>query len=296
MRRFFGILLITSFLYSQRAAFSTIGSGVEAMGMGGVFVSCGYGPEVSFWNPAKLTIIDNWALSGCYSKLGDGNLPLEMGYFSIVESNAGVGSGGLTWEYRKIGLYGGKFSLVENTVGYSWGTNILKNLNFGIRPKIYLVSSNLEGNIGDATGYGLDLGVCHRITEILFFGASLWDIISRVSWKNSVQEPLPYIYQAGLGLIGKDERYLLGLEIRGEKDNFFKEIRIGGGFSTFGKILTLKGGTILHVDDNLESIITSGVSITLPLRKPSYRFSYSVVLQENNPMGDIHSLGLTINW
>lgn len=276
----------------QKGSFATLGYTPRALAMGGAFVGIAEGSGTSYWNPAGLSYYHDRGLFVMYGKYGD--FPIYSGYLAILQGNRGLGGGAITWEYTGSRPYD-RYRMSENTITYSWGNYIAPVISFGFRAKLLLVSSNFESIIGNARGWGVDIGLHTKPISWFSWGLTVWDLISRLKWDTQRTEKLPLTYQTGVAFYYFKHRLILASDLKGEAKETFTDWRLGAEL-WLGRALALRIGYDMKLGQGYEpGILTAGAGFSIKSKGVRYALDYAF-LNQSGVLGAIHRLSLNLQW
>jgi hypothetical protein len=185
-------------------AFLRLGVGARPLGLGNAFVALANDVSATYWNPAGLTQLNQIASQAMY-----GHLPLGRNHsFVAFGLPSKIGSFGACWinlgitgiEGRDIGENPTQiFSSAENAIFLSYGKHIISDISLGASFK-YLYNSLATKS---AHGYGFDLGVQARLSDVISAGLILQDIGSFLKWntESKHKDKLPLNLKLGLGMM-----------------------------------------------------------------------------------------------
>lgn len=188
----FLIILGTSLTYAATgdggyaAAFSRMGLGARALGMGGAFVAVADDGFASSFNPAGLVQLKRPIFSASYRFM---SLDRKLSYVSYQQSIKGGAAVGLYWinagvsnvETRDYeGKVTGELTNHENLVNFNFAKRIIQQFSVGLN--IRYSQSNLS-NL-DANTVGFDLGVLFTPYEKFRIGLAADNIGMKYSWNS----------------------------------------------------------------------------------------------------------------
>lgn len=201
------VLFATGAVFSQEeeggqaGAFTRIGVGARAMGMGRAFTAIADDASSAYWNPAGLGNLSMTEIMGNISILSMERrynyaavaFPLRlMGTISVSWINLSVGEIESRNEWNVIGE---SFSNSENAYYLSWGLPITRLVSIGLGAKY--ITHNLASN--HSTGYGFDAGILFKPFEGIRLGATVHDISTEVKWDtdSGIKETFPLVTRIG---------------------------------------------------------------------------------------------------
>jgi hypothetical protein len=233
----FLLILCSSLTYATTgdggysAAFSRMGLGARALGMGGAFVAVADDGFASSFNPAGLVQLKRPTFSASYRFMSLGR---KLSYVSYQQPIKGGAAVGLYWinagvsdvESRDYeGKITGELNNHENLVNFNFAKRIVPQFSVGLNIKYS--QSNLA--IVDANTVGLDLGVLITPYEKFRIGLAADNIEMKYSWNSGK-------YWQEFDQIGTDT-----------KDEFPLNFKLGASY------LLLKGRLLLSMQADKNS-------------------------------------------
>jgi len=148
--------------------------GVRPLGMGSSFVAVADDANAIAWNPAGLINVGQMAINGMTANL-HGIESLQQSYLSSIFPLTDRNAIGIDWTRLRFG--DNELEFRDDRITFSYGIGILKSLSAGVNVKRVSMGSVLDGyTIGDATGFGFDVGLRYQPTDWLavgFFGQDI---------------------------------------------------------------------------------------------------------------------------
>lgn len=208
--------------------FAEPGLGARARGMGGAFAALADDAFAPLYNPAGLAQNERLAFSAEYADL------YELGLLSETYFDAQFPAWGFTHDVSYLNV-GTKFdplpgSLDEGTLSYGVARRfgflslggVVKYMN--VSSSIPLSTISVEG-----TGFGLDAGLLYEWTPEWWFGASIRNLASRVTYGTGTDESVPQVWRLGVAY-RRGRRLRMALDFVGERGEALKEIRGGAEY------------------------------------------------------------------
>ncbi len=185
----------------QPGAFTRIGVGARAMGMGRAFTAIADDASSAYWNPAGLTNLSMTEIMGNVSIL---SMERRYNNAAVAFPLRAVGTVSISWINLNVGeiesrnewnVIGEPFSNSENAYYLSWGFPINPLISIGVGAKY--ITHNLASN--HATGFGFDAGVLVKPYEGIHLGATVHDISTKVKWDtdSGLKETFPLVTRIG---------------------------------------------------------------------------------------------------
>ncbi len=208
------------------AAFSRMGLGARALGMGGAFVAVADDGFASSFNPAGLVQLKRPTFSASYRFM---SLDRKLSYVSYQQPIKGGAAVGLYWinagvsnvETRDYeGKITGELNNHENLVNFSFAKRIINIFSAGLNIKYS--QSNLA--VLDANTVGFDLGVLFTPYEKIRIGLAADNIGMNYSWNSGkywqefdqigtdTKEDFPLNFKLGASYLLLKDRLLLSVQ------------------------------------------------------------------------------------
>jgi len=228
----FLVILCASLTYAATgdggyaAAFSRMGLGARALGMGGAFVAVADDGFASSFNPAGLVQLKRPTFSASYRFM---SLDRKLSYVSYQQPIKGGAAVGLYWinagvsnvETRDYeGKITGELNNHENLVNFSFAKRIINIFSAGLNIKYS--QSNLA--VLDANTVGFDLGVLFTPYEKIRIGLAADNIGMNYSWNSGkywqefdqigtdTKENFPLNFKLGASYLLLKDRLLLSVQ------------------------------------------------------------------------------------
>jgi hypothetical protein len=274
----------------------------RAASLGGSFVSNGDDPDVIFYNPAGIQLLENSPVSFSYvNYLMDINLA-SLAYSKNIE---GIGRFAAAVKYINYGTFTGadesanktgNFSANELALIVGYANALEENFYYGANVKF--IYSGIDHYSSSA--FAFDLGLHYSVPDQnLELGASALNLGKQFSTYDGVKEDLPLDIEVGVSkkLAHLPLRLSLDFHRLNEKrDNFgdhFKGFSFGGEF-TLSKVLTLRLGYDNEKRDELKIGSTSGLAgfnIGVGIKIKTYQFNYG--FSSFGQIGSLQRIGVS---
>lgn len=277
----------------------------RAAAMGGSFVANNDDPDVIFYNPAGLSMLENNPVSFSFVKhLMDINLASvsystefeDIGRFGGAIKYINYGSFDEADEFgNRTGEFGaGELALI---VGYA---NQL-DLNFYYGANVKFIYSSIADRSSNAIA--ADIGLHYTIPEhFLNFGLSILNLGTQISSYYSLKEELPL--DITIGVSKRLERIPIRLSLdfhrlNKDRDSFtekFKAFTIGAEIN-LSKVLTLRLGFDNERRSDLKIGTTAGIAgfnIGLGAKISEYNFNYGY--SSLGLVGALHRVGISTSF
>ncbi len=265
------------------------GASARAMGMGGAFVAIADDASAVYYNPAGMSALERFQLSGLHVSLWEGvnydclhfvYPTLDYGFFGIGVMRIGVDDIVRRDEYN---IKRGEFGFHQEQYHLAYSLHLTQNLSFGVSGKI--ASQSLGGF--HASGFSSDFAVLFRTPGYrqLSIGMNLQDIFSTGLKLKTENERLPLNLKGGIGYevyYGNfDNRLRFALDID-KTERRDPQLHFGMESDWFGNVF-LRSGV-----DNEGFNWGGGVSVGL------VGVDYAFVNSE--AVGNVHRFSVRINF
>jgi len=300
------IILVTAFNIKAQNTydFLRLDMSARAGALAGSFVSNNDDPEVIFYNPAGLELLNDNPVSFSFVKhLLDINLA-SLAYSTELE---GIGRFGAAIKYINYGTFKGFDENASSTgdfgageVAFILGYANQLDENFYYGSNIKFIYSSIEKY--SSTALALDLGLHYAVpSQQINIGFSILNIGSQMSYYINTKEDLPLDFVFG---ISKRLEYLpvrLSLDfhkLNEERDNFserFKAFTVGAEF-TLSKVLRLRFGYDNEKRTELKVGTFAGIAgfnVGFGAVISKYRFDYG--FSSMGPIGELHRISVSTN-
>jgi hypothetical protein len=138
-----------------RAASEQVPVGPRALALGGAFSAVADDASAMFWNPAGLTQIGQWDLSGSTAKLY--GIDLKENRLSFVLPIPRRHALAIEWDHSSFD--DGELEFGEDRFALAYGLRILPQWSVGVTGKLFTRSTGLDGvQLGRGSGLGVDVG------------------------------------------------------------------------------------------------------------------------------------------
>jgi hypothetical protein len=296
------ILSFTSSNAQNTYEFLKLDMSARAASLGGSFVANNDDPDVIFYNPAGLSMLENNPVSFSFVKhLMDINLASvsfstelnEIGRFGAAVKYINYGTFDKADEFgNRTGEFGaGEIALI---VGYA---NQL-DMNFYYGANIKFIYSSIDDRYSNAIAG--DIGLHYTIPEqYLNFGLSVLNLGTQISSYYSLKEELPLDITIGLSKRLEKIPIRLSLDfhrLNQDRDSFterFKAFTFGAEIN-LSKVLTLRLGYDNERRSDLKIGTTAGIAgfnIGLGAKISEYSFNYGY--SSLGLVGALHRVGIS---
>lgn len=300
------VLIISSLSYSQNTyEFLKLDMSARAAALGGSFVANNDDPDVIFYNPAGISMLENNPVSFSFVKhLMDINLASvsfstefeDLGRFGAAVRYINYGSFDEADEFgNRTGEFGaGELALI---VGYS---NLL-DANFYYGANVKFIYSSIADRSSNAIA--ADLGLHYTIPEqFINIGFSILNLGSQISSYYGLKEELPL--DVTIGISKKLEKIPVRLSLdfhrlNEDRENFtqrFKAFSVGTEIN-LSKVLTLRLGYDNERRSDLKIGTTAGIAgfnIGLGAKISEYNFNYGY--SSLGLVGALHRIGISTSF
>lgn len=302
---FLFVILFYSFVSAQNTfEFLKLDTSPRAAAVAGSFVANGDDPNVIFYNPAGINLLNGMPVSFSFLKhlmdINSASLAVSKNIEDLGRFAAGI-------QYINYGSFTkadasgnnlGEFSAGEMALLVGYGNQLDSNFYYGANIKF--IYSSIAGQ--SSTGLALDLGLHYTIPESRWnFGFSILNLGKQLSRYFNVNEELPLDIR--LGFSKELERlpfrfYWSFNRINERQENFlerFKQITFGGEFK-LGQSLRLRFGYDSEKRKELKIGTTAGLagfSLGLGFIVSKYNVDYS--FSSLGSIGALHRFGISTN-
>jgi len=184
--------------------FSTVGAektkqvfvGARPVGLGGAFTAVADDVHAIYWNPAGLPLLQRTELTGTYGDLF--GLGMQNSYFAGTYAVTDDFALGLDW--FRDGFDDNELVFGKNKINFS-GAYRYRAYSLGLNVKYVGVGMELDNvSLGQASGFGFDVGVLASLSQALKVGAVAHDVTgTSVTYESDVKERiLPRSLRAGV--------------------------------------------------------------------------------------------------
>ncbi len=272
---------------------------------GGSFVANNDDPNLIFYNPAGLKLLDESLVSFSYL-----NHLVDINSAGLAASSEieGFGRFGLGINYTNYGSFTGAdefrnltgdFNANEFAMTIGYANNLDENFYYGVSTKF------IFSNIADrtSTGIGFDVGLHYAIPESKWnFGFSILNLGSQMSSYFKEKEDLPLDIRVGASkeLAHLPFRFYVSLNGLNENtDNFgdrFRQFSLGGEFR-MSEVIRLRFGYDNERRKELKIGTTAGLAgyhLGLGFKVNKYNVDYS--FSSLGSIGSLHRFGVTTSF
>ena len=283
-------LTFASDSHNWGGAFSPVGLGARALGMGGAFVAVADDATSIYWNPAGLAFMNRRSITAMYAQLY--GLPIQNGVVAYAQPDLGFGAAGIGWTNITItGLETeeqDRLKWSENTITYGYARKVLSCASLGIAVNGLLVRTDIEG--GDAKGFGLDVATMIHPLEQIRLGLLVRNLYANVRWDTTTKERLPVLVESGIAFC-PNESLIFALELTGGEESLLRRLAVGGELWALKGIFALRGGAIRIFTANERYILSAGIG--LRYRNGQVDYAYLV---DDRALGDTHRFSLSLQF
>jgi len=268
-------------------SFVDIGFGTRPVGMGFAFVGLADDENSTYWNPAGLS--QTLEYKAGFSQIdqlglitynyGTILIPLPIKGHSVGVSVISSGDDAMQ-ELSVHAGYGFRVNMVSLGIGLkyrnaSFGNNTLNRDDYTVFDDDEITIGLGQQVYGDASGYGVDLGLMIHPTEEIQFGVLLRDVWAPINWNSKArsmgytargkyEEGLPMEVIFGSSFIVNKNILLVGDYQPGLTDDRTNWVRVGIE-GRLVHILMLRAGTEQGINDLDDDRITLGTGLDLNL-------------------------------
>lgn len=272
------------------AAYSRIGVGARALGMGGAYVAVADDPTASAWNPAGLARVEKLAFSFMYT--GGYEFDRSHNFFGYAQSFS-MASIGIGWTNAGWGNFGGydvggvatdEFDVSDNLITLSLARQY-GVFGLGITGKIF--DSKIDGE--SESGGGLDLGTFIEAHKRLNFGFSLQNIETKVG-----DDDIPYNVRAGFAVNPVGELIVAGDLMHEENDQTVYNVGAEMWFEYHpGYMMAIRAGMSEIGRDYQDNGYAIGIGLKVP-RFYGLGLDYAFVNEMEEVLNENHRISLNL--
>jgi hypothetical protein len=195
--------LLVALCAPARADFRHARMGPRPRAMGSAFVAVADDANAVYWNPAGMTQLDHFELTGCRTMLY-GIDDLSNDYLSMAYGRPGLGALGLSWV--RLGL---KDIYHEDALNVAYARKLpfVAGLSCGASLKIFTLAApgyekyNDPAYEGNDVKPSYDIGVHYRASSQLTFGAVVYSVNEpRLKLLRTTKNPLPVSRETAIGV------------------------------------------------------------------------------------------------
>jgi hypothetical protein len=301
----FVIIFLSRNSYSQSTYdFLKVDTSPRAGALGGSFVSNDDDPNVIFYNPAGLNLLQGTPVSISYVKH---LLDINLASVAFSTNLSTIGRMGAAIQYINYGSFDqadengqktGTFNAGEAAIILGYANNLDTNFYYGVNLK--LIYSSIANRNSDALAF--DAGLHYTFPgENVDIGFAILNVGTQLKSYYTTKEDLPLdvVFGISKSLAHLPLRLSLDFhELNQKQDNFastFKAFSIGAEF-TLSKVLKLRFGYDNQKRQDLEIGSTPGIAgfnIGFGLHIASYQFDYGY--SSLGLIGGLNRIGISTN-
>ncbi len=275
---------------NHAAAFSRVGVGARALGMGGAYTAVADDANATMWNPAGLARVDNLNFTFMYT--GGYDFDRNHNYFGYAQSfnmaSVGIGWTNAGWDdFVRAGQGsgdGGSFDLTDNLIHLGVARQY-GPVGFGVAGKIF--DQEIDGK--SESGGGVDVGTFFMPSPYMTFGVTVQDV-----WSEIGEDQVPFNLRGGVALKPMGDLTLAADIEHGEDDETVFHLGAEAWFEYHpGYQLALRAGASDIARDDQDN----GYSLGLGLRVPRFfgiGLDYAFVNEMEDFMGENHRISLNL--
>ena len=268
-----------------RADFRHARMGARPRAMGSAFVAVADDANAVHWNPAGMTQIDRFELTGCRTLLYgvDG---LSNDYVSMAYHDPRIGALGLSWV--RLGL---EDIYHEDAVNIAFARKVpyVPGLSAGASLKFFILSAPGYERYNDPAYEGrdvkpsFDLGAHYRASERLTFGVTMYSVNEpELKLLRTTEHPAPVLRETAIGASYVFRELLLTtFDLRTRQGSFKNTIGRFGSELWFFDAVALRGG------------FESG-RLTAGLGLKGARWQVDVMLETHYDLGNTYQFSGTV--
>ena len=275
---------------NHAAAYSRIGVGARALGMGGAYVAVADDPTASVWNPAGLARVDNLAFTFMYT--GGYDFDRSHNYFGYAQSfslaSIGIGWTNAGWDGFEsrtgIGASDGDFDISDNLVLLSLARQY-GAFGFGVTGKIF--DQKIDGK--SESGGGIDVGAFFDAGRYVDFGIMFQDLASEIG-----DETLPYNVRAGVGVNPMGDLLVAADMEHAENGEVVYHLGAEAWFEYYpGYMMAIRAGMSDLGMDHQDNSYTAGLGLKIP-RFYGLGLDYAFIDEKEEVLGNNHRISVNL--
>jgi hypothetical protein len=298
-------VFISSTITAQTYNFLRLDTSPRAAALAGSYVATGDDPNVIFYNPAGINLLQGTPVSFSFLKY---LMDINAASLSASTEISGVGRFGTAIDYINYGTFTradengtdlGTFNAGEMAILVGYGNQIEENFYYGANVKF--IFSNIAGI--SSSGIAADLGLFYTIPDQrLNFGFSILNAGRQIKSYYSTLEDLPLDVRLGFSkeLARLPFRFFWSFNRMNDTQNsilaHFKQITFGGEFKV-GQSLRLRFGYDNTKRNDFQVGSTAGlagIAVGFGLQIKNYNIDYS--FSSMGSIGALHRFGISTNF
>ena len=298
-------VLIASTINAQTYDFLRLDTSPRAAALAGSYVATGDDPNVIFYNPAGINLLQGTPVSFSFVKY---LMDINAASFSASANINGIGRFGTAIDYINYGTFTradengtdlGTFSAGEMAILVGYGNQIDQNFYYGANVKF--IFSSIAGI--SSSGIAADLGLFYTIPDQKWnFGFSVLNAGRQIKSYYSTREDLPLDVRLGFSkeLAKVPIRFFWSFNQINDSQNsilaHFKQITFGGEFKV-GQSLRLRIGYENTKRNDLQigtSAGLTGIDVGFGVQIKNYNVDYS--FSSLGSIGALHRIGISTNF
>ncbi len=277
---------------NSAAAFSRIGVGARALGMGGAYTAVADDATASMWNPAGIARVDNLNFTFMYT--GSYDYDRSHNFFGYAQSfsmaSIGIGWTNAGWDdfdrYGSDNTFGGNFDLTDNlihlVVARQYGP-----FGFGVAGKIF----DQEIDDESQSGGGVDVGSFFEPNSFVTFGLAIQDL-----WSEIDEEEVPFNIRSGVALHPIGDLTIAADIEHGEDSETVFHLGVESWFEYHpGYMMALRAGVSDLGRDHQDEGYSLGIGLKVP-KMWGIGIDYAFVNEMEEFLGENHRISLNLGF
>ena len=270
---------------ASHADFRHARMGPRPRAMGSAFVAVADDANAVYWNPAGMTLIERFEITGCRTLLYAVD-DLSSDYLSLAYAHPRLGALGLSWVRLSL-----KDIYHEDAVNIAYAHTIpfLSGLSCGASVKIFVLSAPGYERYNDPAYEGrcvkpsFDFGVHYRATKSLTFGAVTHNINEpELKLLRTTEDPAPVLRETAVGVSYTFRELLLTtFDLRTRYGSFSNTVGHFGSELWFFDAVALRGG---FENGNM----TAGLGLR------GSRWQVDIMLEPHYDLGNVYQFSGTV--
>ena len=271
----------------RSTVFAPIKYGARALGMGGAYTALSDDASGVMWNPAGIGYMRDRQLSAMYANLYGIN-KLNNSFISFAQPDKGMGAGSIFMTNTTL-VYGvDENQYSETMIGYTYAKRMGRLTSLGFTLKGLMVRS--DADLGDAGGFGFDVGVTFRPFADAAFGLAIKDAYSDVKWDGNKREKLPMQFRTGIAAMPVSVPGLVTtVDLAGDEDAVIYDLALGAEYTVL-RVAALRAGFCHIFPDESRNLLSFGFGVLF------YSLQLNYAYTNDDTLDSTHRFDLNIKF
>jgi hypothetical protein len=314
-------------------AFTRLGFGARAQGMGNAMTAVNTGIISALYNPALTPFQTGHVLYGNYSllsldrkfnqvsytqnfilrKKGANKYSFDPDVLSVAGVSAGwTNAGDATVQgYDNDGFKTGMLSVFENQFFLNFGTRFTERLSAGFNAKFYYsgfhgkLSSSSAVESVTSSGFGGDVGILYQVTKNLNAGLVIQELLTKYKWDtsllygpesgNATDDPFARVIRAGLAYTNDTRSDVASADVEMYGSDAILA-RVGAEYAIVEQFAVRAGvERIALKGKHIDPRPSAGFTFTQPVAQFQPSFTYAFIYEPVAPL-PTHVLSCTVSF